>query len=205
MTNYQNSDGAGHKHFLVQPYMVKPNGNVFDEVRNWFIDGKWSYAIYTDGTDDNAVYPLKEGGKGAHLIEPTRKIAEATMKEVLKVAKWRGKNFIPPMTRIDIGVIPVGNSETKVSTFVNEIEMEAATWLVRYVPYNIVQHMCEVYPKKFMELIQGLKPGERKPDVAAMEKLAAIVDKTKRDSKPGKRKRSSSDRGTQAKWAKWGA
>merc|ERR1719273_2444146 len=94
------------------------------------------------------------------------------------------------MTRIDIGVLPIGSSKTKVTTFVNEIETEAATWLVRYVPFNIVKHMCTVYPKKINELLNGLKPGEKKPDDVAMEKLAAIVEKNKEEGNATKRKHS---------------
>merc|ERR1712113_317561 len=167
---------GGHKHFLVQPYVLQPNGQVFDEVRNWFINGKWSYAIYTDGTDDDAVWGLVPGGKKNHLIEPTRKTAEACFKEVLKVAKWRGKAAAPPMMRIDVGVVQVGNSKTKVKTFINEVETEAATWLVRYVPFDIQKRMVSEYPKKFHELISGLNPGEKKPDAEAMERLEQIVE-----------------------------
>lgn len=177
LTKYAKEEAKGHKHFLVQPYIVKPNGQVFDEVRNWFINGKWSYAIYTDGTDEDAVYPLKPNGKGGHLIEPTRKVAEQAYKEVLKVSKWRGKSVCPPMTRIDVGVVPIGNSKTQVKAFVNEIETEAATWLVRYVPFDIVKHMVSVFPIKIDEFTRGLKKGEPKPDAAALEKLALIVKK----------------------------
>lgn len=148
LTNYQKNDAKEYKHFLIQPYILKPNGEVFDEVRNWFINGKWSYQIFTHGTDDNAVYALKPGGKNAHLIEATKKVAEAAHKEVMKVSKWRGKAAAPAMTRIDIGVVPVGQSGTRVKAFVNEIETEAATWLVRYVPFDIVKRMVSEYPKK---------------------------------------------------------
>lgn len=203
LTKYQSKDAKGYKHFLIQPYILKPNGEVFDEVRNWFIDGKWSYAIFTHGTDDNAVYPLKPGGKNAHLIEPTRKIAEAAYKEVLKVSKWRGKHVAPPMTRIDIGVVPVGQSKTKVRTFVNEVETEAATWLVRYVPFDIVKHMVSVYPRKISEFIHGLKPGEKRPDAEAMSKLADVVKKlADKAAGAGKRKQVSDTGGSIAKRAR---
>jgi len=177
LTKYQKEDAKGYTHFLIQPYILKPNGEVFDEVRNWFIDGKWCYGIFTHGTDENAVYGLKPGGKDAHLIEPCRKLAEAAFKEVMKVSKWRGKATAPPMMRIDVGIVPVGKSTTKVKTFVNEIESEAATWLVRYVPFDIVKHMINVYPRKISELLHGLKAGEKKPDAEAMEKLDAVVKK----------------------------
>lgn len=205
LKKYQTEEAKGYKHFLVQPYMLKPNGEVFDEVRNWFIDGKWSYSIFTHGTDDDAVFALKPGGKMAHLIEPCRKLAEKVYKEVEKVAKWRGKNVLTDMTRIDIGVIPVGNSGTKVKTFVNEIETAAATWLVRYCTFDIVKHMVKVYPKKINEFVLGLKPGEKKPDAEAMEKLAAIVRKNDEEfaTQTGKRKReSTTDEATTSKQAR---
>jgi len=39
--------------FLLQPYTLKPNGEVFDEVRNFFIDGQWRYSVFTHGTDES--------------------------------------------------------------------------------------------------------------------------------------------------------
>merc|ERR1712113_533706 len=180
LKKYQEDEAKDHKHFLIQPYILQPNGQVFDEVRNWFINGKLSYAIYTDGTDDDAVWGLVKGGKKDHLIEATRKTAEAAYKEVLKVARWRGKAVAPPMMRVDVGVVQVGQSETKVKTFINEIETEAATWLVRYVPFDIQKRMVDEYPKKFYELIKGLKAGEKKPDPEAMSKLEQLVQKLKK-------------------------
>lgn len=183
LTKYQREAAAGHKHFLVQPYVLQPNGQVFDEVRNWFINGKWAYAIYTDGTDDDAVWGLVKGGKKDHLIEATRKTAEAAYKEVLKVARWRGKAVAPPMMRVDVGVVAVGDSKTKVKTFINEIETEAATWLVRYVPFDIQKRMVDEYPIKFYEFINGLKAGEKKPDADAMRKLEELVNKLTQGNK----------------------
>jgi len=40
-------DMKDSKIFLVQPYMLKPNGEVFDEVRNFFIDGQWRYSVFS--------------------------------------------------------------------------------------------------------------------------------------------------------------
>merc|ERR1712187_377282 len=94
-----------------------------------------------------------------------------------KVSKWRGKAVAPPMLRIDVGVVPVGNSKTKVKTFINEIETEAATWLVRYVPFDVQKRMVSEYPKKFLEMINGLDADEKKPDAEAMRKLTELVGK----------------------------
>mmetsp|Transcript_45299 Transcript_45299/g.96787 ORF Transcript_45299/g.96787 Transcript_45299/m.96787 type:complete len:423 (+) Transcript_45299:84-1352(+) len=174
LQKFQDNDAAGYKDFLVQPLTMKPNGNVFDEVRNYFIDGEWAYAVYTDGTADDKVHYMKEGP----YLETTRKLAKQAYAEVLKVAKWRGKAFLPPLTRIDVGVLPdpaKGNKAIKV--FVNEIEMEAATWLVRYCPFDLVARMLKVYPRKVLELITRLeKTNEYVPDAEAMEKLRSLVD-----------------------------
>jgi len=123
------------------------------------------------------------------------------------VSKWRGKAAAPAMTRIDIGVVPVGQSGTRVKAFVNEIETEAATWLVRYVPFDIVKRMVSEYPKKISEFIHGLKPGEKKPDPVALAKLADLVKKLEpqgESSQSGKRKHDSnkvSDRTKKARMA----
>merc|ERR1712113_246947 len=189
LKKYQEDEAKDHKHFLIQPYILQPNGQVFDEVRNWFINGKLSYAIYTDGTDEDACFGLVKGGKKEHLIEATRKTAEAAYKEVLKVARWRGKAVAPPMMRVDVGVVQVGNSKTKVKTFINEIETEAATWLVRYVPFDIQKRMVDEYPIKFYELITGLRTCEKKPDAEAMMKLEQLVQTLK--SREGESKQGS--------------
>lgn len=52
---------AGKMRFLVQPYVLKPNGNVFDEIRNFFIDGEWAYSVYTDGVDYEGFWEQPEG------------------------------------------------------------------------------------------------------------------------------------------------
>merc|ERR1712217_607136 len=135
--------------------------------------------IYTDGTNEDDVHGLVPGGKRCHLIEATRRTAEAAYKEVLKVARWRGKGLAPPMMRIDVGVVPMAGNEKKVKTFINEIETEAATWLVRYVPFDVQKRMVSEYPKKFLKFINGLDAGEKKPDAEAMRKLTELVDKLK--------------------------
>merc|ERR1712039_136028 len=94
-----------------------------------------------------------------------------------KVARWRGKGLAPPMMRIDVGVVPMAGNEKKVKTFINEIETEAATWLVRYVPFDVQKRMVSEYPKKFLEFINGLDAGEKKPDAEAMQKLTDSVNK----------------------------
>jgi len=158
-------DHTNYKVFLVQPYMVKANGNVFDEVRNFFIDGEWAYAVYTDGTNDDAVYPEPKGAR----LNATRDLATRAYKEFLKVAKWRGKAFRPPMTRFDIGVM--GSTY-----FVNEIEMEACTWLVRYCPWDLIGRLGEVYVEKIQELLDGLdRVGEKVPDAATVKKLREVL------------------------------
>jgi len=166
---------GGYKMFLIQPFTVKPNGKVFDEVRNFFVNGEWAYAIYTDGTDDNAVYSLPEGHK---YLDATRNIAKKAYKVFLEQAKWRGKSMMPPMTRFDVAVMPdpkKGPNALKV--FINEIEMEAATWLVRYVPFDIVKRMSEIYPAKILELVEGCKrKSQRTPSDEAVTKLRALVD-----------------------------
>mmetsp|Transcript_55799 Transcript_55799/g.155566 ORF Transcript_55799/g.155566 Transcript_55799/m.155566 type:complete len:435 (-) Transcript_55799:95-1399(-) len=173
LQKFQDHEAPGYKLFLVQPYTLKPNGQVFDEVRNFFIDGEWAYGVYTDGTDDDKVHYVKEGS----YLETTRKLATKAYEELKKVAKWRGEKFVPPITRVDVGVIPdPARGPKAIKVFINEIEMEAATWLVRYCPFDLVSRMAQVYPKKILELLTRLgKTGERVPDAEAMQKLRSIV------------------------------
>merc|ERR550514_893264 len=44
LAKYAKEEAKPYKEFLVQPYMLKPDGDVFDEIRNFFIDGEWAYS-----------------------------------------------------------------------------------------------------------------------------------------------------------------
>merc|ERR550514_213777 len=97
-------ENKNSKVFLLQPYMLKPNGEVFDEVRNFFIDGQWRYSVFTHGT---------EGGNAGYYMEPDgprkeacKAMAERAYAEVLKASSWQGKRQTPLLNRIDIGIIP---------------------------------------------------------------------------------------------------
>jgi len=74
------------KVFLVQPYTLKPNGEVFDEVRNFFIDGQWRYSVFTHGTD---------GSDAGYYEEPEgpRKVA---CKALAERAYEQGRQLAPP-------------------------------------------------------------------------------------------------------------
>merc|ERR1719379_451380 len=133
------TDTRKSKVFLVQPNTLKPNGEVFDEVRNFFIDGQWRYSVFTHGTDDSdAGYYMEPDGPRK---EACKALAERTYQEVLKAATWQGKRQTPLLNRIDIGIIPKkgGNSlhKTDNTYFVNEIEMICTTWLDRYAPISV--------------------------------------------------------------------
>ena len=70
---------AGKMRFLVQPYVLKPNGNVFDEIRNFFIDGEWAYSVYTDGVDYEGFWEQPEG----KLKEACKKLPGTKFYEIL--------------------------------------------------------------------------------------------------------------------------
>merc|ERR1712048_1123951 len=92
------------KTFLLQPYTLKPNGEVFDEVRNFFIDGQWRYSVFTHGTDgsDAGYYEEPDGPRK----EACKALAERAYEQVLKTCTWQGKRINPLLNRIDIGCIP---------------------------------------------------------------------------------------------------
>lgn len=185
-------DKDNYRTFLVQPYMNKPDGKVFDEIRHFFIDGEYAYAVYTDGTDDNAVRSQPEGP----VLEATKVLAHQAYQELLKVAKWRGQSFVPPISRVDIGMVPIeGKPLEKGRLFVNEIEMEAATWLVRYCPFDLVTRMGEVYVTKLRDLLAGLEAaGEKLPNPAVVKKLCKVLDERAEQSSAGtKRKQSATE------------
>lgn len=161
--------------------MCKPNGNVFDEVRNFFIDGKWAYSVYTDGTDDNAVYEQPEG----RVKDACRKLSERVYREVLKVTKWEGKPVKPLMVRIDIGVIPDKSTALGCRIFLNEIESEICTWLPRYCSFNVCNVVASAAVEKTVELLQGsLDAGRSVPNSSAvkrsLERLKSRISSTGR-------------------------
>merc|ERR1712232_1112547 len=181
------------KIFLCQPYTLKPNGQVFDEVRNFFIDGEWRYSVFTHGT---------EGGNAGYYQEPDgprkeacKALAEKTMKEVLKTATFQGSRQTPLLNRIDIGVVPqqhsnewtevdgrrVKGGDTRDKTdnhyFLNEIEMICTTWLDRYAPISVQDVMAQATVKHAMELLVGLLKSKRRiPDKANVRKVICALN-----------------------------
>merc|ERR1711959_466209 len=167
------------KIFLLQPYMLKPNGEVFDEVRNFFIDGQWRYSVFTHGT---------EGGNAGYYEEPDgprkeacKAMAERVYQEVLKTASWEGKRQTPLLNRIDIGVVPKKGADSLHKTdntyFLNEIELICATWLDRYSPINVADNMAHASVKHSLELLTKMLNGKRKvPDAQNVRKVIKMLN-----------------------------
>mmetsp|Transcript_34322 Transcript_34322/g.86779 ORF Transcript_34322/g.86779 Transcript_34322/m.86779 type:complete len:407 (-) Transcript_34322:166-1386(-) len=167
------------KTFLLQPYMLKPNGQVFDEVRNFFIDGQWRYSVFTHGTDetDAGYYEEPEGPRKAAC----KALAEKAYQQVLKAATWQGKRQTPLLNRIDIGVIPKkgGDSLHKSDNryFLNEIELIMTTWLDRYSPISVQDNMAQASVKHTLELLVGLlKSKQHVPDEANVRKVVKVLN-----------------------------
>lgn len=155
------------KTFLVQPYTLKPNGEVFDEVRNFFIDGRWRYSVFTHGTDesDAGYYEEPDGPRK----EKCKALAERVYKEVLKTASFEGQKQTPLLNRIDIGVVPKKGADSlhkyDNEYFVNEIELICTTWLDRYSPINVADNMAHAAVKHSLELTaKMLSKGRKMPD-----------------------------------------
>merc|ERR1719310_1492323 len=148
-------ENKGSKAFLLQPYTLKPNGEVFDEVRNFFIDGQWRYSVFTHGTDetDAGYYEEPEGPRK----QACKALAEKVYQEVLKTASWEGKRQTPLLNRIDIGVIPQKGADSLHRNdnkyFLNEIEMICTTWLDRYSSINVPDVMAHATVKHSLELL----------------------------------------------------
>jgi hypothetical protein len=167
------------KVFLLQPYTLKPNGEVFDEVRNFFIDGEWRYSVFTHGTDgsDKGYYMEPEGPRK----QACKAMAERAYQQVLKSCKWQGKAINPLLNRIDIGVIPKkgGNSlnRTDNTYFVNEIELIMTTWLGRYSPILVQDVMAQASVKHTLELLVGLLNAKKHvPDEANVRKAVKALN-----------------------------
>lgn len=165
-------DNANMKAFLVQPYVLKPNGKVFDEIRNFFINGEWSHSIYTDGDDDDAEWEEPAGKRK----EAAKKLAIRVYQEVLKVAKWQAKPITTLLSRIDIGFVP-DKSPAGYRYFLNEIECEMTTWFARYTRFNLADRMADAAVNKARELLNGLlQAGKKLPDAGNVRKVLAVLD-----------------------------
>jgi len=167
------------KVFLLQPYMLKPNGEVFDEVRNFFVDGQWRYSVFTHGTDetDAGYYQEPEGPRKAAC----KAMAEKVYQEVLKAATWQGKKQTPLLNRIDIGVIPKKGGDSLHKTdntyFLNEVELIMTTWLDRYSPISVQDVVAQAAVKHSLELLVGLLNSKRHvPDAADLKKLVTTLN-----------------------------
>jgi len=167
------------KTFLLQPYTLKPNGEVFDEVRNFFIDGQWRYSVFTHGTDgsDKGYYAEPEGPRK----KACKELAERVYAEVLKASTWQGKRQTPLLNRIDIGVIPRKGSDSLHKTdntyFLNEVELICTTWLDRYSPISVQDSMAQASVKHSLELLAGLLNSKTKlPDKENVKKVVGILN-----------------------------
>jgi hypothetical protein len=167
------------KVFLLQPYTLKPNGEVFDEVRNFFIDGQWRYSVFTHGTDesDAGYYEEPEGPRK----DATKAMAEKVYQEVLKASTWQGKRQTPLLNRIDIGVVPKKGGDSLHKTdntyFLNEVELIMTTWLDRYAPCSVQDNMAQAATKHALELLNGLTHSKTKlPDAANVKKVVKMLD-----------------------------
>merc|ERR1711990_603096 len=165
--------------FLLQPYTLKPNGEVFDEVRNFFIDGQWRYSVFTHGTDetDAGYYEEPEGPRK----QACKALAEKVYQEVLKTASWEGKRQTPLLNRIDIGVIPQKGADSLHRNdnkyFLNEIEMICTTWLDRYSSINVPDVMAHATVKHSLELLVGMLNAKRNvPNEASIRKAIDMLN-----------------------------
>merc|ERR1711953_337890 len=172
-------DNKKSKVFLVQPYTLKPNGEVFDEVRNFFIDGQWRYSVFTHGTDesDAGYYEEPDGPRK----EACKALAERVYQEVLKASNFEGKKQTPLLNRIDIGVVPVKGADSLHKTdnkyFLNEIELICTTWLDRYSPINVADNMASAAMKHSLELLSKMLNGKRKvPDAVQVKKILKMLN-----------------------------
>merc|ERR1711959_195913 len=151
-------ENKGSKTFLLQPYMLKPDGKVFDEVRNFFIDGERRYSVFTHGTDesDAGYYEEPEGPRKV----ATKALAIRVMEEVKKASTIAGKKQTPLLNRIDIGIIPRKGADSLHKTdnayFVNEIENTMTTWLDRYAPISVQDVVAHAAVRHALELLVGL-------------------------------------------------
>merc|ERR1711904_594215 len=172
-------ENTNTKIFLIQPYMGKPNGEVFDEVRNFFIDGQWRYSVFTHGTDgSDAGYYMEPDGPRK---EACKALAERAYQEVLKAATWQGKRQTPLLNRIDIGIIPKKGADSLHKAdnqyFVNEIEMICTTWLDRYAPVNVADVVSHAAVKHSLELLVGMLNAKRRlPDEANVRKVVNMLN-----------------------------
>merc|ERR1712060_75782 len=162
-----------HKEFLVQPYMLKPNGDVFDEIRNFFIDGEWQYSVFTHGTEYDGVYQQPEGP----LKDACKKLAMRAAVEAQKASKWEGKQINTLLNRIDIGIIPDKSTKLGYKLFVNEIEPQMTTWLGRYCPFDIADKMGNACVKKARQAItMSLAKKRTMPNATNVKRLLEVLD-----------------------------
>jgi len=172
-------ENKNSKTFLLQPYTLKPNGEVFDEVRNFFIDGQWRYSVFTHGTDetDAGFYEEPNGPRKVAC----KALAERVMQEVFKACTVEGKRQAPLLNRIDIGVVPKKGGDSLHKTdnqyFLNEVEMICTTWLDRYAPINVADNMATAAMKHSLEVLSKMLNGKRKvPDAAQVKKTVKLLN-----------------------------
>lgn len=167
------------KVFLLQPYMLKPNGEVFDEVRNFYIDGEWRYSVFTHGTDesDAGTYEEPEGPRKLACKE----LADRAFAEIMKKGEFQGKRQTPLLNRVDIGIIPkkggISLHKADNAYFVNEVELTICTWLDRYTRISLQDVVAQATVKHSLELLAILlNKNQRLPDKEHVRKAVRILN-----------------------------
>jgi len=104
-------------------------------------------------------------------------LAQRAYQQVLKVNKWAGKPIETMMTRVDIGLVPDKTLKLGHKIFVNEIEMEAATWLGRYAPFDLTERMGHAMVNQTRKVLKRLVgSGKKLPNHSNTLRLLAILD-----------------------------
>eukprot|EP00927_Polykrikos_kofoidii_P067053 TRINITY_DN6258_c0_g2_i1.p2 TRINITY_DN6258_c0_g2~~TRINITY_DN6258_c0_g2_i1.p2 ORF type:complete len:163 (-),score=15.32 TRINITY_DN6258_c0_g2_i1:227-715(-) len=155
--------------------MLKPNGDVFDDIRNYIVDGFWQAGIFTHGTDTGkAGYYSQPPGK---LLDAARELSLTAYDQVKKVAKWYRRPINTLLNRIDVGIIPGRSAKLGYKIVINEIEPESAIWLARYWPFDMATVVAPAAVNKERELLEiSLSSGHKVPNAAMVRQHLKLLE-----------------------------
>lgn len=125
------------------------------EIKTFWIDGKFSYAIKVTEDHSNNLYKVSEI-VDKKVLDECIKIGNKVIESLPKIS-YNRKRVLPVMVRIDLSCCHKNKKFSPSNYFVNEIESDIAGTYVNYknIKYPVLDVLADAYVKKVRQL--GIK------------------------------------------------
>jgi glutathione synthase/RimK-type ligase-like ATP-grasp enzyme len=153
LKEYFDENNEFYREYLVQELIT---GFIeHGEIKTFWIDGKFSYAIKVTEDHSKNIYRVSEI-IDKKVINECIKIGNSVIKALPKIS-YNRKKVLPVMVRIDLTCCHKNKKFSPSNYFVNEIESDIAGTYINYknIKYPALEVLADSYVKKMKEL--GIK------------------------------------------------